>query len=367
MILFRHNIVCRFYIQDNQSGQEGQDGQQGQQDQSGQSGQDGQQGSSQSQQGGMNPQDLDKTFDKVFKDTDKQMPEADDKMTQDELEEAIKEVQDEKNNESNLTAQERKKLLDKERQEREKRMQALREMDKNYTPIKWQRLIKQMIPKPTEVEEESLSKMHRRTVGQLALGNKMTAVKAGISKDEAPSQDLLFILDSSGSMSDIISSISQDLLRLINKNKSFGIKNMYIIRFDSSWDVYRVFLDMRGKKHTFQPFKNKLDILKDPENAKLVGKPKPIKQLFEMQWGAGTEFPKEILKVIEVFLKNQVNQVLFTDSDVLYGKNLKVLKKACKLGLKKPYSFNLILNNLETYKEAVKKLGTKYKYMSYLK
>ena len=345
--------------QDNQNSQS-----QDSQDQDSQSSQSSQDTQDQDNQSG---ETQDQNMDDSFKDKDNEIVNADDKMSQEDLEKAMKEVQDEKNQENNLSAEERQKMLDKERTNREKREKELKDMDANYVPIMWKKLIKQMIPKPIEVDEESMSRIHRRTRGQLALGKKITAVKAGTIKSEEASQDMLFILDSSGSMLDIINNISQDLIKLINQNKSYGIKNMYIIRFDSSWDVYRVYLDMNGKKHTFQAFQNKKDLLKDPDNAKMVGSPKPLKSLFQMSWGAGTDFPPEILKIIKIFQQKKINQVMFTDSDIIWSKNVDVLQKACKLGIKKPYSFNLILNNKNTFNSVADALGTKYKYMSYLK
>ena len=343
--------------------QDGQDGQYDQDIQDGKQGdQDGQNGQ-QSDQGSLTPKDMDKSF----KESDKQMPQAKDDMSQEELNKAIEDMLKEKKQEQELSSEEREKLLADERKNRENRNGKLADMDKNYIPVNWEKLIKLMIPKPIEVEEESMTKMHRRTRGQLALGNKITSVKAGVIKDEKPSQDLLFILDSSGSMAGVISNISQDLIRLINKNKSLGIQNAYIIRFDSKWDVYKLNIDLKGKKHTYQTFKNREDILNLDAGVKFAHEPRPLKNLFEMKWGLGTDIPKEIPKIIKYFQKRGTNQVLFTDTDIISSGNLAIIASACKLGTKKPYSFNMILDSKASYDKVANALGSKYKYMSYLK
>ena len=301
-----------------------------------------------------------------FKNADNEMQDADDGMSQEELEQKIKEAEAEKNSESEKLRQEKLDNLEKERAKRENNLKELEDKIKSARPVDWKKLIKAMIPKEKEVDEESMTRMHRRTVGQLALGADKVSIKAGNIKSSSATQSLLFILDSSGSMSSFIDGISIDLLRLIDKNKSYGIHNMYIIRFDSTYDVYKITLDMKGSKHTYQPLMNPLEILNKGKEPKLKGEPKPIKSLFQMRWGAGTEFPDEIFRIIKELLDQEFNQVIFTDTDIMSSSNLVNLVRACKLGMKKPYSFNVILNNEYSYNRVKEALGGSYKYMSYI-
>lgn len=312
--------------------------------------------------------DDDKSLEDSFKNADESMEGADDGMTQEELDRKIKEAESEKNAESDRMRQEKLENLEKEREKREQTMKELNDKIDGARPVDWKKLIKSMIPKEKEVEEESLTRMHRRTVGQLALGADKVSIKAGTIKGASPTQSLLFILDSSGSMGSVIDTISTELLRLIDKNKTFGIHNMYIIRFDSTYDVYKVKLDMKGSKHTYQPLANPLDIInsKKESDVKLKGTEKPIKELFQMRWGAGTEFPDAIFRIIKELLDQEFNQVIFSDTDIMQGNNIVNLARACKLGMKKAYSFNVILDSERSYKEVKKALGGTYKYMSYL-
>ena len=309
----------------------------------------------------------DQSLEDSFKNSDEDMQGADDGMSQEELDQKIKEAESEKNAESDKIRQDKLDNLEQERAKREQTMKELNDKIDGAKPVDWKKLIKSMIPKEKEVEEESLTRMHRRTVGQLALGKDKVSIKAGTIKGASPTQSLLFILDSSGSMGSVIDSISIELLKLIDRNKSFGIHNMYIIRFDSTYDVYKVTLDMKGSKHTYQPLANPLEILnKKDKEIKLKGTAKPIKELFQMRWGAGTEFPDAIFKIIKELLDQDFNQVIFSDTDIMTSSNLVNLARACKLGMKKAYSFNVILDSERSYNLVKKALGGSYKYMSYL-
>ena len=309
----------------------------------------------------------DKSLEDSFKNADENLEDADDGMTQEELDQKIKDAEAEKNAESEKMRQDKLDNLEKEREKREQNLKELNDKIEGAKPVDWKKLIKAMMPKEKETAEESLTKMHRRTVGQLALGQDKVSVKAGEIKGALPTQSLLFILDSSGSMSGVINDISNELLRLIDKNKTFGIEYMYILRFDSSYDLYRVNLDMKGNKHTYQPLMNPMDIIsKKGAEIKLKGTAKPIKELFQMRWGAGTVFPDEIFKIVKALLDEDFNQVIFTDTDIIGGSNLVNLARACKLGMKKNYSFNIILDSESSYNRVKKALGGSYKYMSYL-
>ena len=309
----------------------------------------------------------DTSLEDSFKNSDESMQDADDGMTQEELDEKIREADAEKNAESDKMRQDKLDNLEQERAKREQNLKELNDKIDGAKPVDWRKLIKAMMPKEKETAEESLTKMHRRTVGQLALGQEMVSVKAGDIKGSLPTQSLLFILDSSGSMGGVINDISMELLRLIDKNKTFGIEYMYILRFDSSYDLYRVNLDMKGNKHTYQALMNPMDIAtKKGSEIKLKGVAKPIKELFQMRWGAGTDFPDEIFRIVKALLSEDFNQVIFTDTDILGGGNLVNLARACKLGMKKAYSFNVILDSKRSYESVKKSLGGTYKYMSYL-
>lgn len=329
---------------------------------------DGESGKPSDQKSSPSDSSDDQSLEDSFKNADESMESADDGMTQEELDQKIKEAESEKNAESDRMRQEKLENLEKERERREQTMKELNDKIDGARPVDWKKLIKAMIPKEKEVEEESLTRMHRRTVGQLALGADKVSIKAGTIKGASPTQSLLFILDSSGSMGSVIDTISTELLRLIDKNKTFGIHNMYIIRFDSTYDVYKVKLDMKGSKHTYQPLANPLDIInsKKESDVKLKGTEKPIKELFQMRWGAGTEFPDAIFRIIKELLDQEFNQVIFSDTDIIWGNNIVNLARACKLGMKKAYSFNVILDSERSYKEVKKALGGSYKYMSYL-
>ena len=307
-------------------------------------------------------------MDKAFKDADKNFGDADDGMSQEELEQKIQEVKDEIAKDENDREDKRKEDLEQKEREAKKALNDKLNDIQTSEPIKWEKLIQNMIPKPVEEEEESMTKIHRRVKSQMAMGADKIAMKAGVIKNEKDSRSLLFLLDVSGSMADTISDVYIDLLKLIDKNKSNGITSMWILKFDSEYRVYRINLDLRGKKHTYQEVMKPKELLTASklEEIKIKDNEKPIKDLFKERWGGGTDFPNDVFLIIKKFLKDDFNQVLFTDSDISYVDNLKNLTKACKIAKGKAYSFNIILNTKSTYNKIKQLMGGTYKYMSYL-
>ena len=297
------------------------------------------------------------------------------------IEEKIKELEAE----AEAEEEERLKGLEAAKEERKKQREeaakAEGELKKPAKPIDWKMLLKKMIPKPIEIEEESITRMHNRTKSALAASmdskdNDGVAVKAGIIKDEKNEQKLLFILDNSGSMSQTISSVNPDIRQVIEKSKKMGVNDMYIIKFDSDWDVYKIDLDPKGKAHKFRQFKNQKDIVKkasdlnDPSKLKklLSDSAKPIDELFKEQWGGGTTFPVEMSKIILELVSGKngnYNGVMFTDTDILGEGNISVLQKIALKAAKRPFSFNIILDSQSSFNDVKPKLSG-YKYISYI-
>ena len=323
---------------------------------------------------------IDKAMKETAKDADMKDADERDSMTQEDVDEAIKEMEEEAEREE----EERMKKIEDAKETRRKQRESAQAGSgdrKPANPINWKILLKKMVPKPIETEEESITKMHNRTKSSLAIAmdsdsNDGIAIKPGIIKDEKNTQKLLFVLDNSGSMSETIAGINPDIMKVIEKSKKNGIEDMYIIKFDSDWDVYKIDLDKTGKKHKFRQFKNNKDIVKkaellnDPKKVeKLLEKTSyPIAKLFLDSWGGGTEFPVEMSKIILKIISGRdgaFNGVMFTDTDILSDENMKVLRKIAKTASKRPFSFNIILDNRLSYNEVKPKLSG-YKYISYI-
>jgi len=325
----------------------------------------GEPGDDQGSGGGSDEDSVSDEIEQAMKEADKEMAQSSDE-TED-IDQAVEDMQNEKEQDS-------KELRDKQAQEledkRAKQETALKELDgKVKTPINWKVLIKKMFPKETDFKEESLARIHKRTRASMAVAKKgdPISIKAGEINSSRPSQSLMFILDNSGSMNSVIDGISNELLKLINKSLNLGVESMFVMMFDSTYKIYRVNLDIKGKKHTFQKLTNADDLM-DAKADKIAVNPtkKPIKELFQETWGAGTELPPKLNKMIDNLMKQSFNQVLFTDHDILGGNNVTVLKKLMQKGNKRPYSFNVILNSESTYNSVKNAVGGTYKYMSYL-
>ena len=383
------------------SGEQGDDGEEDEEGESqggGQAGGQGEQKEGGDQKPGKNSSAGNKLNDEKEKDKEtqekiddamKQSNEDGDSMSADErneldaetVEEKIKELEAEAEAEEDKRNSELEAAKEKRREQRERDSKKEGELKKPAQPINWKILLKKMVPKPITIEEESITRMHNRTKSALAASmdskdNDGVAVKAGIIKDEKNEQKLLFVLDNSGSMAKTISTVNPDIRRVIDKSKKMGVKDMFIIKFDSDWDVYKIDLDPKGKKHKFRQFKNQKDIVKkasdlgDEQKVKklLNTDSRPIEELFKEQWGGGTIFPIEMSKIILELVSGRsgnYNAVMFTDTDINSADNMAVLKKIVLKASKKPFSFNIILNNRDSFNKVKPKLSG-YKYISYI-
>ena len=301
--------------------------------------------------------EMEKKLEQAAKDNFDDMKDANERneMTKEEVDEITKNIEDEiKNN--NDVPKSRKDITFNSN---------AKPGDKVFKPIEWKKLIQFMIPKPVVKIEDSLSKMHRRTVAGMASGSDNIAVKAGEVKTDQKSQSMVVLLDVSGSMSKTIMAIEGDLISVINKNKTLGIKNFYIIKFDSEYKTYKINLDPNGRKHTFQRFENDDDISSSPEKAALDSQKHPLNMLFREGWGGATKFPEKVSKLMLLFLKEGYNSVVFTDEDIFNTGNVENIKTILTKARSKPYSFNLIFNSADVYANAKKHFGA-YKYMSYV-
>jgi hypothetical protein len=154
-----------------------------------------------------------------------------------------------------------------------------------------------------------------------------------------------------------IGKVNAELAKLIEKNAD-NMGNIYFIKFDSQFEVWKI--DMKDKK--VQEFRKPLDLLKNPDNAKLKPPKITLRKLFTGDSG-GTVFGTTITKIALSILKNNGNIILFTDDDITWDENSKnillLMKKA-----KKPFSFNIILKDKYSFDQFVKKIKA-YKYLTY--
>jgi len=309
----------------------------------------------------------DDSLDSSFTNIENDLPSAEE-FSAKEIDNKIKE--NEETNQQSLEAI-KKELENKKAAEGDKLKQKERDLkNKPETePIQWKTLLKRMIPKPETSKTRSMTKMHRRTVAQMgiATGSRGIAVKAGESNTSEASLSLLFILDFSGSMSSTFEQINKSILKIINDNKSETIKEMFIITFASNFELFKINLDMNGKKHTYQRVLNKNEFAKKTFKMKLAKTDKNIKEIFkEDNIGYGTDFPEQLLDIMIKLKKLDFNQVIITDTDIASKDNIRTLRKAC-MQKGNPFSFNVLLDSQSSYTYVKKALGFKYKYMSYIK
>jgi len=239
-------------------------------------------------------------------------------------------------------------------------------VDTSFTnkPVNWKKVLKKMIPAPTQEMEDCYQKMSRDSVSSSvgALSTGSARIKAGECPDDPDKKGLCIIIDNSGSVSNILNGFNQEIIKLlINKKTKSMLENFYVIKFSDGFTTFKIDVN----KGTFQEVKQVKDIFKK-DGKKIDNKPKlkgaelPVKtKLFEKTFAAGTYYTPELHFVVNALHKANFNMILFTDDDLAYGgDNEKYLKKFYALGNKKKGSCAIFFTDKYSYANMGKKFGS---------
>jgi len=190
--------------------------------------------------------------------------------------------------------------------------------DLEYTPqYNWQTIINKMIPNDNNSINYSYSKISKRGISNIhRLYNEgISSIKPGIIKNKSNKNDLLLVLDNSGSILSALKNISYEFLELL-KNKSHYINNIYLIKFDSKYSLYKLDLENNSFIEYIEPNYNKQLSFKSKQ------KKQDIKNILLSSFGGGTIFNKDLNNLIKGIIKNKkTNSIIFTDQDILNKKN----------------------------------------------
>ncbi|CAA6818255.1 MAG: Unknown protein [uncultured Sulfurovum sp.] len=143
-----------------------------------------------------------------------------------------------------------------------------------------------------------------------------------------------------------------------------GIEDFYIALFNSDYFIYKI--DFRNSRsYKFQEVENKEDILKKRFIPKVKKEIKPLSELFDKDKIYGGFISDNTFEIIKYLLKTEeFNQVLFTDSDLLFGENIKFFKNnLIKMSNKK---FTIIFDHISVAETFIELNDCKYKYLSYI-
>lgn len=186
----------------------------------------------------------------------------------------------------------------------------------DYSKIKpkfnWKQLIQRFIMSHKPRPEETYAKPSRKSVSGMHIAGQMgaAAIKPGEKPLDEVDVKLGFVIDSSGSMSSVISTVMANAIQLL-KNPIFKKCVVTVIKYSGHNSIHKV------KVAT-----NQAAEVKAVNEKPKVWPLKAQEAVFGKHIGAGTNFDSALTGHINTMLEDGYNVVMFPDSDILAGANL---------------------------------------------
>lgn len=198
----------------------------------------------------------------------------------------------------------------------------------NVVPkMRWKPLLNKMVATPS-TPIETYQKPHRRSIAGVFIGAQTGSY--AIKPAELPEDGdikLAFIVDSSGSMNDVIDKIYANLHQLLKKIPGVNTKTFYLIKFSDGVDIYVCSMD--GNRYA------KVNDITPKSN--VTAETGKVSDLFKKTFGGGTNFNEHVVGLAKDLVKKKFNVLVLSDSDLMYGANFthfayylqKIDKKMC--------------------------------------
>lgn len=186
------------------------------------------------------------------------------------------------------------------------------EFKETDTAINWRRLLKRLIPKGRGEVEDTYSKMSRSSTSSMvtAMQTGMGRISPGEIVKESEKRGIVFVIDTSGSVVDKINTFNQEILKLLKQN-SAALDNMFIVRFSTAYEVYKV----DAKKMTARRVNNPDDVGSKKAKLEFEGPDIKLLVLFSKAMGQSTLYSDGLRDFIEMQHGQGMNVILFTDAD----------------------------------------------------
>ena len=225
----------------------------------------------------------------------------------------------------------------------------------DYTKIrptyKWQQLLDKMV-KNSVGEEETYRRPNKR-----AISNMVTGLHTGtfaVKPSEIPSTDdrikLVIVVDSSGSMDELLPKVYSNLTSLLKTN---GVESkFYLIKFSNDFTIYKC------------DFSSNIYSIVDSELKSQSPVKGSVKDLFSKSFSGGTNFSDELIVAVKSFIEDGMNVIGLSDSDVICdGDNFKNFYTFIKSSSTQAA---FILDQRSTFESACSRLKTIPVNLSYL-
>ena len=160
----------------------------------------------------------------------------------------------------------------------------------------WQQLIKMFIASAGEETEETYQKPSRRSISGIHTARQTGAgaMKPGENILDAKEVKLAFVIDSSGSMSSVISTMYANIANLLKSNARLANSLFTIIKFSDNWHAWK------GMFKSDKAVAVK-DVLEKPN--KFDGK---MSVIFKQHYGSVTNFSSDLRENLQKLVKAKI-------------------------------------------------------------
>lgn len=217
----------------------------------------------------------------------------------------------------------------------------------DYSRIKptfnWKGILNRLISKAVVRSEESYSKPSRRSVSSMDIARQVgaAAIKPAEKPEDFAELKIAFVIDSSGSMSNVIGKVMSNATNLLGTPK-FKKAEAMVIKFSSTYDIFRV--NFYANKATKVP-----DVTTVPKAYNLTSK-----DVFGVHFAAGTDFSSALAGDISSIASKKWNVLFFLDGDILSNSNFTNFMSVLKAH---PANVFVIFDTVQTYQNFRRKAG----------
>lgn len=202
--------------------------------------------------------------------------------------------------------------------------------------LNWAQIAKKFVGTATPKTTETYASPHRRNATSAVMVSQSGAgaIKPAEKMSEHIDISLMFVVDSSGSMSSAVAMAYSNIAALL-KQPQFKKSDCIIARFSAKYDLHKA----NFAKNIAAKVGSIMDKPRKYETT--------CQAVFNSHMGSSTNFNGQLVAEIENAMKNKYNVLIFSDSDIFTGienfKNLKILIA------KYPRNIFVLFDKLATY------------------
>ena len=232
--------------------------------------------------------------------------------------------------------------------------------DKVKPTYSWRKILQLLVSSTENVAvDDTYSKLHKRAITSIDAVKKTGAgmVKPAEIETYSYAPSLVFVVDSSGSMCEMMPQVYANLLKLLKANPNMTDLNFYLIKYSDSYKTY--LCNMKNNSYERVTIGDIENLEPDGDG---LGAGGSLKTLMSTTMNGGTSFNDKLVNHVKHFSDLGYNVIMFSDGDIAGGENFVNYKKLFIHAKQKLFT---ILDNEATYKSIITRVTGSTKYVSH--